>query len=161
MKIKVWLWPSIIVFVVCMVLISTFEFIPSINNFILATLLISYVLGSITLVVMIFKSEKRHKVFSYIYSIAVGLFFLYMFFWTMIISLTAFSQPEKLEYNGEIYYYEISGFPSDIYTVSVKTGPITRKTIFNDTIESFENPDDALLNEANTKKIIDKYLKNN
>lgn len=161
MKKTSWLLPSTLILIISILLMSSYEFIPVLNNFIIATLLISYILTIVSIIVVIFKINRLHKLFKFLFSGSVAIFGFYLFLWIFVIASTSFSQAKVLEYNNTTYYYELKKLDSDAYIVSKKTGPITRETIFHKYTNQFKNPRDSILNEENTIKIIKEIEQNN
>lgn len=159
MKNKTWLLPSTIVLISTIILISSFEFIPIINNFLIATLLISYILTIISVIMTVFKVDRIHKLFKFLFSASIAIFGGYLFIWIFLIASVTFSSPKTLEYNNKIYYYELKEAPTDMYIVSEKTSMLTRKVIFHKYTKDFSNSEDAVLNEKNTIKIINEIEK--
>lgn len=161
MKKTSWLLPSTLILIISILLMSSYEFIPIINNFIIATLLISYILTIVSIIIVVFKINRLHKLFKFLFSASITIFGAYLFLWIFIIASTSFSQAKVLEYNNTTYYYELKKLDSDAYIVSKKTGPITRETIFHKYTNQFKNPRDSILNEENTIKIIKEIEQNN
>lgn len=161
MKKTAWLLPSILILIVSLILMSSFEFIPAINNFIITTLLISYVLTIVSTIIVVFKINRLHKLFKFLFSGSIILFGGYLFLWIFLIASSTFSKAQVLEYNNKIYYYELKELHEDAYVVSEKTGPLTIKTIFHEYTNQFKNPEDAIVNEKNTIKIINELKQNN
>lgn len=161
MKIKSWLLPSTLILIASIVLMSSYDFIPVINNFLIATLLISFLLTMVSIIAAIFSIKRLHSLFKFLFSGSIVLFGGYTFFIVFIIVSTFFSFPEVLEYNNKTYYYELKELPINAYVVSEKTGLLTRETIFHKYTNQFKNPEDAVLNEENTLKIIKELEQNN
>lgn len=161
MKKKSWLLPSTLILITSIILMSSYEFIPAINNFIIATLLISYILTIVSIIVSVFNIKRLHNLFKFLFSGSIVLFGGYLFLWIFIIASSFFSQAKVLEYNNKTYYYELKEIPENTYVVSEKTGLLTRETIFHKYTNQFENKKDAILNEENTLKILKELKQNN